>query len=327
MWMVRAGEGGRLIDDFRDKSLVAVGWNDLGDLTTLTDKDKINEVYIQNYPKDSKMKAASQIGQIHRFRNEIKVNAGIVSYDPTKRTYLIGTVRSEYKYGPDIVEFHNYREVRWVGEVSRDKLSVSTKNTLGAISTLFLLSNKASQELEAMLSGKDFIFSSTDETEITEEKDLIKDTEARSHEFIKDRVSKLDWDQLQELVASLLRAMGYKTQVSPAGPDRGKDIVASPDGFGFEQPRIIVEVKHRQESIGAPAIRSFLGGRHKDDKGLYVSTGGFSKDAYYEADRAHIPLTLMKLDDLVDTIVEYYENMDIEGRTLIPLVKIYWPGG
>ena len=327
MWMVRAGEGGRLIDDFRDKSLVAIGWNDLGDLTPLTDKDKITELYIQKYPNDSKMKAASQIGQIHRFRNEIKVNAGIVSYDPIKRTYLIGTVRSDYKYSPDILEFHNYRKVRWAGEVSRDELSVSTKNTLGAISTLFLLSDKASQELEAILSGKEIIFSSTDETEIAEEKDLIKDIQARSHEFIKDRISKLDWDQLQELVASVLRAMGYKTQVSPVGPDRGKDIVASPDGFGFEQPRIVVEVKHRQGTVGSSEIRSFLGGRHKDDKGLYVSTGGFSKDAYYEADRAQIPLTLMKLDELVNTIVEHYEEMDIEGRALIPLINIYWPGG
>lgn len=46
-------------------------------------------------------------------------------------------------------------------------------------------------------------------------------------ERIKDRVSELDWDDMQQLVAGILRAMGYKTQVSPAGSDRGKDIVAS----------------------------------------------------------------------------------------------------
>jgi restriction system protein len=47
---------------------------------------------------------------------------------------------------------------------------------------------------------------------------------------------------MQQLVAGILRAMGYKTQISPPGVDRGKDIVASPDGFGFEHPRIVVEV-------------------------------------------------------------------------------------
>jgi restriction system protein len=128
------------------------------------------------------------------------------------------------------------------------------------------------------------------------------------------------------LSPGLLRAMGYKTQVSPPGADRGKDIIASPDGFGFEQPRIVVEVKHRPGSrMGAQEIRSFLGGRHKDDKGLYVSTGGFSNDARYEAERASIPVMLMDLDDLVSAVLEHYEQMDIDAKSLLRLTKIYWP--
>ena len=130
---------------------------------------------------------------------------------------------------------------------------------------------------------------------------------------------------MQELVAGLLRAMGYKTEVSAVGPDRGKDIVASPDGFGIESPRIIVEVKHRKESMGSQAIRSFLGGRHKDDKGLYVSTGGFSKDAHYEAERANIPLTLLNLDALVSKLLEHYDQIEPEIQRLVPLKKVYWP--
>jgi restriction endonuclease Mrr len=107
---------------------------------------------------------------------------------------------------------------------------------------------------------------------------ITEDVQSRALEFVKDRAAKLDWEQMQRLVAGLLRAMGYKTRVSPAGPDRGKDIIASPDGLGFESPRIVVEVKHRQGAMGSQEIRSFLGGRHKDDKGIYVSTGGFTKD-------------------------------------------------
>jgi len=77
--------------------------------------------------------------------------------------------------------------------------------------------------------------------------------------------------------------------------------------------------------MGAPEIRSFLGGRHTDDKGLYVSTGGFSKEARYEADRAAIPLVLLDLDDLVKEILRHYTNMDMDARRLIPLTNIYWP--
>ena len=36
MWMVRAGEGAFLIDDFKRKNYVAIGWNELDDLWNKT---------------------------------------------------------------------------------------------------------------------------------------------------------------------------------------------------------------------------------------------------------------------------------------------------
>jgi restriction system protein len=130
---------------------------------------------------------------------------------------------------------------------------------------------------------------------------------------------------MQELVAGILRAMGYKTRISPKGADRGKDIIASPDGLGLENPKIVVEVKHRQGSMGSPEVRSFLGGLRPSDKGLYISTGGFSKDAKYEAERANIPITLVDSDILVELIIQYYDSFDNDTKTLVPLKKIYWP--
>jgi restriction system protein len=152
-----------------------------------------------------------------------------------------------------------------------------------------------------------------------------RDTEQRALGFLQDKLSKLDWDEMQELVAGVLRAMGYKTRISPAGPDRGRDIVASPDGFGFQPPRIVVEVKHRKGTMGAPEVRSFVGGLRQNDNGLYVSTGGFTREARYEADRTNQALTLMDADDLGKAIVEHYDRMDSEARALLPLKKIYWP--
>src|SRR3712207_7764782 len=51
----------------------------------------------------------------------------------------------------------------------------------------------------------------------------------------------------QNLVAELLRAMGYHVpHVSPPGPDGGIDIMAYRDPLGTTAPRIKVQVKHRQ---------------------------------------------------------------------------------
>jgi len=56
-----------------------------------------------------------------------------------------------------------------------------------------------------------------------------------------------------------------------------------------------------------------------------MSTGGFTKDAHYEAERSSIPLTLMDLDELTAAITDHYEKMDPEARALLPLTRIYWP--
>ena len=77
--------------------------------------------------------------------------------------------------------------------------------------------------------------------------------------------------------------------------------------------------------MGRKAITSFTGGLRPGHKGIYVSTGGFSKDAKYEAERSNIPVTLIDLDQLVKLIVQYYDSFDTETRALIPLTKIFWP--
>ena len=215
--------------------------------------------------------------------------------------------------------------VDWMAnEVSRDALSAMTRGALGGNQTVYRVSIDAEQETLGVAEGgaepqpADAVTSG--------EEDLLEDTASRSVELIKDLIVGLSPDELPRLVAGLLRAMGYRTRISPKGPDRGKDIVASRDGLGFEDPRIVVEVKHRRgNQMGAPEIRSFVGGLHPDERGLYVSTGGFSKEARYEAERANVLITIMGLDELVEIIVEYYKKMDVETRTLLPLRRIYWP--
>lgn len=77
--------------------------------------------------------------------------------------------------------------------------------------------------------------------------------------------------------------------------------------------------------MGSPEIRSFLGGRQVGDRCLYVSTGGFTKDARYEAERSTIPLTLIGLPYLRELLTQHYENLGPKGTTLVPLQKIYLP--
>lgn len=334
MWMVRAGRDSVLFQSFIDQGLVAIGWNKAGDLTAFQTRDEILAKVREQWPNS---KQTVQAGILYRFSQEMNIGEHVITYDQTRRIYAVGEISGDYRFettfdthltGTD--PFANVRTIQWrETRISRDNLSTTTRNTLGSALTVFRLSNDAEQDVLRALEGGPMppgAEINADSADKVENEDLLEDIEARSIEFIKDYVVGLSWEDMQELVAGLLRAMGYKTRVSAAGPDRGKDIVASPDGFGFENPRIVAEVKHRPDStMGSQEVRSFLGGRHPNDKGLYVSTGGFSKEARYEAERANIPVTLVGLDELVAVLMDNYERLDTQTRTLVPLKRIYWP--
>jgi len=324
-WMVRADVGGRLASEFKANSLVAIGWSEALNTLNLKTRDEFVQRMRATYPEESKGMIVNAAGQVFRFVREMQMGDQIVTYDNVRRTYMVGTITSDAQYDESLFdkEFPLFRSVQWVKELSRDDLSLTSKNSLGSTLTLFKVPPESVTEIEALMQGVAVQPQVEDEPQ---EESLLQDIQGKSREFIKDKISKLDWDQMQMLTAGLLRAMGYKTRISPSGPDRGKDIVASPDGFGFEQPRIIVEVKHRRGQMGSQEVRSFLAViRHPGDKGLYVSTGGFSREAFYEAERATNPITLMDLDGLVEAILEHYESMDLEARVLLPLTRVYWP--
>lgn len=342
VWMVRAGVGNLLIDSFLNKGIVAIGWNDVGDLSSIeTYKDlklKLQEVY----PDWSAGKLAQTAGQLWKFYNDFSKGDKVITYDSVSREYHLGVIVSDYKFSKKF-EYQNYREVHWnYSDISRDSLRVETKNTLGAILTIFELSNEIWEEL--MMADPGYISDEEKEEyeqviqQMEDEKrqkyqeealeSLKEDAVARSTEFIKDIVYNLNWQETELLVAGILRAMGYKTRLTNKGSDLGSDIMASPDGLEMVEPIIKTEVKHKTKSkgkIGAPDLRNFIGGLRPPTRGIYVSTTGFSKEAYYEAERANFQITLVDLNRLVDLIVEYYEQLDTETKALVPLRKIYWP--
>jgi restriction system protein len=328
MWMVRAGRNGRWADAFLSQGVVGLGWHGVGDPTRFSTKAAMLAEMRQAYPTMRHGQAASGVSQLWRFERELAVGDDVVTYESGTRQYHLGKIESSarYEFG-EIEELTLRRSVEWISSVSRDVLSPDTKNRLGSTITLFKVPPSAAEELRRVASGDSLRPTpEAPNSQFGDESDPFESLAEEATLRIADRIGQLAWDDMQRLVAALLRAMGYRTEVAPTGPDRGRDIFASPDGFGFEQPRIAVEVKHRLgEKIDAPALRSFLGGRHTDDRGLFVSTGGFTREAYYEADRATIPLKLMTLDDLSRAIIESYDRFDNDGRALLPLTRIYWP--
>lgn len=130
--------------------------------------------------------------------------------------------------------------------------------------------------------------------------------------------------EFQELVADLLRAMGYYVAwVSPPGKDGGVDILAQPDVLGTRPPRIKVQVKRQVPSVSVDGLRSFMALLGDEDVGLFVCTGGFTKDAKAEArTQEKRRITLLDMDALFDLWVEHYGKLSDPARRRLPLRPI-----
>lgn len=143
---------------------------------------------------------------------------------------------------------------------------------------------------------------------------------------IQGHLTQMDPYDFQEVVAALLRAMGYHVPwVSPPGPDRGIDIVAYTDPLGATGPRIKVQVKRRQDKTAVDAVRSFLAVLGPQDVGLYISAGGFTADAEREVrSQENRRITLIDLEHLFDLWVQHYSAVDDADKNYLPLRPVHF---
>ncbi|MGH9686295.1 MAG: restriction endonuclease [Candidatus Acidiferrales bacterium] len=130
----------------------------------------------------------------------------------------------------------------------------------------------------------------------------------------------------QKLVAALLSAMGYHVSwIAPPGPDKGIDILAHTDPLGTSVPRIKVQVKRRDDTIKVDGLRSFMAVLGDQDVGIFVSTGGFTRDAESEARiQEKRKVTLIDLERLFELWVQHYDKIAESAKRLLPLKPVYY---
>ncbi|MTH54110.1 restriction endonuclease [Bacillus mangrovi] len=321
-WMIRAGDDNELIPVWKEHGIASVGWPKLGNPIQYRTKDemvaKSNIVFAESKPNSRR----SWVNQVWRFSREVKKNDRVITYNKEKRDYMVGTVLESHFYDESVGNpaYPNNIKVDWEEiTVERDSLSQAAKNSLGSVLTVFRV-DEWGNEIENLIEHP---FTDPEPIDEVEEKEIIEDLVSKALVMVQDKVDKLDPWQMQELVGGLLQAMEYNVQVSPKGPDGGVDVLAYKDAFGFEKPIIKVQVKHRKSSAGAPEIQQLLGANPIDANSLFVSTGGFTSHA--EAVAKHNSVRLVDLEELVDLVVKWYDNIPDDVRASLPLQKMYLP--
>ena len=168
-----------------------------------------------------------------------------------------------------------------------------------------------------------------------EENDPAKETlieletlEERATNGIREYLKNKNPYEYQDLVAALLRAMGYHTPfIAPKGKDGGIDIIAYLDPLGAQTPRIKVQVKHKPDTtIGAADVRALSGVLKAGDIALFVTSGTYSADARNAASSSDKFLRLIDGDEFIEMWQEYYPKMTDEDKNMLPLKQISFLG-
>ncbi|RYY95196.1 MAG: Mrr restriction system protein, partial [Chitinophagaceae bacterium] len=133
-------------------------------------------------------------------------------------------------------------------------------------------------------------------------KATLEQLEEQASSGIKEFIQEKNPYEFQDLVAALLRAMGYHTPfVSPKGRDGGIDIIAYQDPLGVQTPRLKVQVKHYPSNpVASDAIRSLKGLINAGEEvGIFVTSGRFSNEAERFAREANVHIKLIDGDELI----------------------------
>lgn len=339
LWMVRAGKYGEHEQRFFSDGRCYLTWGGTEelDLSASGDFEGVKQLLATLYPDEKPKTRLNWASQIYPFVFEIKPGDWIVL--PRKHASAIAFAEVQSGYAFDAKAEPVYRhsiKVRWLNtDVPRTAFAQDLLYSFGAFMTVCRIAKndaetrvkaiaaagwKADAAALAQKSTKGVVKPGDDEV------DEMLDIEQTARDQITRRIlAKFKGHGLAELVGAILRAQGFKTYLSPPGPDGGVDILAAPGTFGFAEPRICVQVKSQQSPVER-AVLDALGGVMKKvnaTHGLLVSWGGFKTSINREEAQQFFHARLWDADDLIDELLTVYDKLDADVRAMLPLKRVW----
>jgi restriction system protein len=311
------------MDDFMflNRNVIAIGWKAMGDLATLeADREAFKKRYTSVYPEAKLQQVANSAGMLYRFVHEAKIGDYIVFPSKVNREINIGVIEGDYLFSPNEAEYVQTRKVKWLKHLPRTSFSQGALYEVGSAMSFFSLKNYADEYLAALEKSGKKVEVVADDAEVVEKTaaDIIEGTK----DYILKELSKnLKGYDLEDFVANLLEAMGYRAEVSQHGGDSGIDITAYKDEL---PPRILVQVKSSDSDIRESTIQSLKGAMREGDYGLFITLANYTKNAQNYLKNTPI-IRGINGTELVELILKYYDGLSDKYRQMIPLQKVYIP--
>ena len=338
LWLVRLGKNGEREAAALQDSKLRIGFGLTEDISGLKDRAALTKKLAELFPNDKPNRHRNFAAQINQFVNVAQTGDLVVTPFKTTGTIGIGRLAGPYATGQGGEQL---RPVEWLKrDIPRDSFKQDLLYSFGAFMTICEISrNDALKRVQAVLAtGKDpgdgalssanhgVVASPLANDETTEASDQPINLELLARDQIERRIASVfTGHDFTRLVAAILSAQGYRTRVSPPGPDVGVDIVAGNGPLGLDGPRIVAQVKSGSIMVDQPTLQGLIGSIQDThaDHGQIVSWGGFTSTVRRRINELFFRVRLWGRAELVDNLLAVYDRLPEDVRAELPLQRTW----
>ncbi len=332
--MVRLGRFGEGEESALSSGILATGW-DIADIAEADDRSDIFETLEQTYPSEKSGTLRNWSVQLNQLKNQASENDLVVVPLKTTGKIAIGRIIGGYIHAN---AKNPARKVKWIfDDLPRQSLKQDLLYSLGASQTICEITrNNAALRFEEIAeTRKDPGYFSN--TKISSNHDSGKNTindeideNVNLSIFSRDQIEKhistsFVGHSFTRLIGEILKAQGYQVRVSSPGADQGIDILAGKGAIGFDNPKLVVQVKSGDIEADQPTLQGLLGCIEdtRADHGLLVSWSGFKNTVTKRANELFFRVRLWDRDAILDALFSVYSDLPEEIRTELPLKRIW----
>ena len=338
LWLVRAGKYSEHESRFMEDGRIYLTWEGLteSDLGPIKDYDGIKKLLIEKYPGEPTRRIGNWSGQIWAFALAMKPGDWVVVPRKASSSIAIGEIKSGYTFDPAADEmYRHYRTVKWLNtNVPRSAFDQDLLYSFGAIMTVCEIKRNDAEKRVRAMAGNGWQSvpvkvtlpaHGNGATAVPDESTDVDLEQVARDAIAKLIIQKFKGHGMALLVEAVLKAQGFTTHRSPEGADKGIDILAAGGPFGFDRPKICVQVKSGDLPADRPEFTQLIGAMQSvgADQGLFVSWSGFKNTVTREVPTQFFKVRVWGANELIDLLLENYDKLDPDIRAELPLKRIW----
>jgi restriction system protein len=114
LWVVKGGRGGFREERFLARSVIGIGWGEVGDLSRYPDRDTLRAAYRGAHPERSENHVSTQVAQLWAFAVRMQVGDLVVVPFLGQPEIAVGEIRDPYRWLADgEPDMPHIRDVTW----------------------------------------------------------------------------------------------------------------------------------------------------------------------------------------------------------------------